>query len=108
MAERRLESRMIGVIGAGAIGGWVAAKLRLAGHHVAVAARGATRQEIERKGLILRENGRSQTVQVAVGDATTLGPQDVLIIAVKSPGLADAAEAARGMIGPDTRIVPML
>jgi 2-dehydropantoate 2-reductase len=101
-------SRTIGVIGVGAIGGWVAAKLALAGHRVAVAARGATREAIEREGLILTEKGESHNVQVAVGDAATLGPQDILIIAVKSPGLADAAAAARGMIGPETRIVPML
>ena len=107
MAQRRLDSKTIGVIGAGAIGGWVAAKLALAGHPVAVAARGATRQAIERDGLILAEKGESQTVQVMVGDAATLGPREILIIAVKSHSLADAAEAARGMIGPDTRIVPM-
>ena len=109
MTEPRLDSKTIGVVGAGAIGGWVAAKLALAGHRVAILARGATRDAIAREGLILTEQDQSQTVQVAVaGDAAALGPQEILIIAVKAPGLADAAEAARGMIGPETRIVPML
>src|SRR3990170_8049195 len=109
----RLDSRSlvrtVGVVGAGAIGGWIAAKLALAGHRVSILARGETRQAIERGGLILQEEGASRTAPVTVsGDAASLGPQELLIIAVKAPGLADAAEAARGMIGPDTRIVPML
>ena len=108
MAEPHLHPKTIGVIGVGAIGGWVAAKLVLAGHRVAIAARGATREAIEREGLILTEKGESQNVQVAVGDAEALGPQEFLIIAVKSTSLVDAAEAVRGMIGPDTLIVPML
>jgi len=99
----------IGVIGAGAIGGWVAAKLALAGHPVSVLARGATRDAIQRDGLILREQGESHAAQVAVSDdSAALGPQELVVIAVKAPSLADAADAARGMIGADTRIAPML
>jgi 2-dehydropantoate 2-reductase len=41
-------------------------------------------------------------------DAAKLGAQDVLVIAVKAHSLADAAEAGLGMVGPNTRIVPML
>ena len=90
-------TRTVGVVGAGAIGGWVAAKLALAGHRVSVLARGETRQAIERDGLILGEHGESRTAPVVVSDdAEALGPQDVLIVAVKAPSLADAAEAARG------------
>ena len=99
----------VGIVGAGAIGGWIAAKFALAGHRVSILARGKTRTAIEREGLFLSEQGQSQTVSVAVSsDAKSLGPQDVLVIAVKAPGLGNAAEAACGMIGPETRIVPML
>jgi len=99
----------VGIIGAGAIGGWIGARLALAGHHVSILAHGETREAIRRDGLILSEQETSQTAQVAVSDnAATLGLQDMLVIAVKAPSLADAAEAARGMIGPETRIVPML
>jgi 2-dehydropantoate 2-reductase len=41
-------------------------------------------------------------------DAAELGIVDVLIVAVKGPALADAALAARPMIGPHTTILPML
>lgn len=99
----------VGIIGAGAIGGWIAAKLALGGNRVAVLARGETRDAIQREGLILTEAGDSHTTQVAVSDdADFLGPQDVLVIAVKAPSLADAAAAARGMIGSDTLVVPVL
>jgi len=99
----------VGIIGAGAIGGWVAAKLALAGHRVSILARGETRDAIRRDGLVLDEQGQSRTALAAVSDdSAALGPQDLLVIAVKAPSLADAADAARGMIGADTRIVPML
>ena len=99
----------VGIIGVGAIGGWVAAKLALAGNDLSVLARGETREAIESGGLTLSEQGQSRTTQVSVSDdAAKLGAQDVLVIAVKAHGLAEAAEAALGMIGPNTRIVPML
>ena len=48
----------IGVIGAGAIGGWIA-RLALAGNRVAVLARGNTLQALE-SGLTIRERGASE------------------------------------------------
>jgi len=98
----------IGIIGAGAIGGWVAARLAAAGEDVSLLARGATAAAL-REGLELVESGASTVVHPRVGVAAgELGPQDVLVIAVKAPALADAALAARSMIGPDTIILPML
>ena len=99
----------VGVVGAGAIGGWVAARLALAGNRVSILARGETLQGIRTGGLRLSEGETSDTALVAASDdAAEFGPQDVLIIAVKAPFLGDAAETARPMISPDTRIVPML
>ena len=103
------ERSRVAVVGAGAIGGWVAAKLALAGERVSVLARGATLEALRRVGL--RLSGGGETAQAGVrasGDPAELGPQDVLVVAVKAPALAEAAEAARPMIGPQTVIVPML
>ena len=101
-------TRLIGVIGAGAIGGWVAARLVLAGNRVSLLARGATADAL-RGGITVVERGEEQVAQpTIVTDAATLGVQDVLVIAVKAPALAEAARAARSMIGPDTLIVPMM
>jgi 2-dehydropantoate 2-reductase len=99
----------IAVVGAGAIGGWIAAKLALAGEPVSMLARGGTLDALRSGGLRLTEGGAARGVAVqASDDPAKLGPQDVLVIAVKAPALADAAEAAGPMIGADTLIVPML
>jgi 2-dehydropantoate 2-reductase len=95
----------IAVVGAGAIGGWIAARLGLRGNAVSLLARGATLELIEREGL--QVGGDVARLRVA-GDASAFGPQELVIIAVKAPALAEAAEAARPLIGPDTVILPML
>ena len=98
----------IGVIGAGAIGGWVAARLALAGNRVGILARGHTLQALQ-SGLVVDEGGqRQQAVVTAVDDPFALGRQELLVIAVKAPALAAVAELAGPMIGPDTIIVPLL
>ena len=98
----------IGVIGAGAIGGWVAARLALAGNRVAVLARGATLQAL-RSGFAVREHGLVEQAEVhATDNPEQLGQQDLLVIAVKAPALPVVAELAGPMIGPETLIMPML
>lgn len=98
----------IGIIGAGAIGGWVAARLALAGNQVAVLARGETLRALAR-GITIREQGKSELAQVqASADPTQLGVPDLLIIAVKAPALAVVVEQITPMIGRDTLIMPML
>ncbi|HET9399221.1 MAG TPA: 2-dehydropantoate 2-reductase [Sphingomicrobium sp.] len=98
----------IGVIGAGAIGGWAAARLALAGNPVSVLARGDTLRALE-TGITLQEGGSVEHANVhASNDPQRLGRQELLLIAVKSPALAAAAELSGPMIGPDTLIMPML
>jgi len=101
--------RSITVIGAGAIGGWIAARLALAGNAMSLLARGATFEALRSGGLHLSE-GQSRAVApvAAIENAEGLGPQDLVIIAVKAPALAEAADMARPLIGPDTIILPML
>jgi 2-dehydropantoate 2-reductase len=87
------------IVGAGAIGGWVAAKLALAGNEVMALTRRGPLETIE-----LSESGESRTVHLT----RFAGPADVLIIAVKATALAAAAQSAKPTIGADTVIVPML
>jgi 2-dehydropantoate 2-reductase len=99
----------IAIVGAGAVGGWVAARLALAGNDVVVVARGETLLAITERGLTISQAGENVTAAVrATDDAASAGPQDLLILAVKAPALADAAGAARPLIGPGTLILPML
>ncbi|HVF37993.1 MAG TPA: 2-dehydropantoate 2-reductase [Sphingomicrobium sp.] len=98
----------IGIIGPGAIGGWVAGRLALAGHRVSVLARGATLEALG-TGLQISEKGVVDRAVVTAGDqASRIGPQQILIIAVKAPALADVIGSASAMIGPDTQILPLL
>ena len=98
----------IGIIGAGAIGGWIAARLALAGNRVAVLARGATLKALE-TGITLSQKGKEETAEVrASDDPARLGTKDLLVIAVKAPALSEAVQRAGAMIGPDTLVMPML
>ncbi|MES2904178.1 MAG: 2-dehydropantoate 2-reductase [Pseudomonadota bacterium] len=98
----------IGIIGAGAIGGWVGGRLALAGHDVSMVVR-AGREGALGQGIMIVERGEEATAHPqVVNDARSIGAQDILVIAVKAPALAAAAEAATPLIGPDTLIVPMM
>ena len=99
----------IAVVGAGAIGGWIAARLALAGLDVSVVARGETLQAIDTEGLRLTDNGETRCVAVATSDDPgTLGEHDIVIVAVKAPALVEIASTLEPLIGPETLIIPML
>lgn len=99
----------IAVVGAGAIGGWIAARLALAGLEVGVVARGETLEAIDSEGLRLTDNGETRCVAVATAeDPSLLGEQDIVILAVKAPALVEMASRLEPLIGPDTSIIPML
>jgi 2-dehydropantoate 2-reductase len=97
------------VVGAGAIGGWIAARLALAGNDVSVVARGETLQAIDAEGLLITDRGDTRCVAVATAtDPSSFGVHDVVVLAVKAPILPQIAPGLEGLIGPETQIVPML
>jgi 2-dehydropantoate 2-reductase len=94
------------IYGAGAIGGWIGARLARAGCQVSVVARGATLEALQLHGLRLDENG--ETVSVAVqssSDPAELGVQDLVVVAVKAPAMADVARAIGPLLGPQTIVL---
>lgn len=93
------------VIGLGAIGGWLAARLALGGHAVQAVVRPRTAAAIA-GGLTLLEHGAEQVADIAVA-AGAAEAQDLLVVATKATDLADAAERARPYIGPGTLILPL-
>jgi 2-dehydropantoate 2-reductase len=106
--EGRVTSK-IAVVGAGAIGGWIAARLAMYGAAVTVVAQGETLQSIQQSGLTLTEGGEPTTIEVAaMGAGEVADPQDVVIFSVKAPSLSAAAGAARPLIGAGTLILPIL
>jgi 2-dehydropantoate 2-reductase len=95
------------VFGAGAVGGYLAAKLALGGHEVALVARGAPLAAIRAQGLKLQEEGGERVVRLrAVEKAQELGPQPLVIIAVKTYALPAAAPAIARLVGPESVILP--
>ncbi|HEY4070988.1 MAG TPA: 2-dehydropantoate 2-reductase [Sphingomicrobium sp.] len=97
------------IVGAGAIGGWIAARLGLAGYDVSVIARGETLRAIDSEGLLLTDAGDTRCLAVATAeDASAFGTQDLVVIAVKAPTLPQIAASLEPLIGPETQIIPML
>jgi 2-dehydropantoate 2-reductase len=90
------------MVGAGAIGGWLGAGLAQAGCHVSALARGATLAALQTDGLRL---GGTQHPVTASGDAAALGEQDLVVVAVKAPGLLEVARQMSPLIGPHTVVL---
>jgi len=94
------------IYGAGAIGGWIGVRLAQAGCDVSVVARGATLQALQQHGLRLAVGGETIAVPVrASASPADLGVQDLVVIAVKAPAMAEVARAIRPLIGPDTLVL---
>lgn len=95
------------VFGAGAIGGYVGARLALAGDaDVSLVARGAHLAAIQRDGLVLKQGGETYTVHPrATADPADLGQQDYVILALKAHALTGIVDALQPLIGPETAIL---
>ena len=74
------------VYGAGAIGGFLAARLAAAGAEVTIIARGPHLEAIRSRGLTLRFEGREEVLPIpARDDPAEAGPQDYVILTLKVP-----------------------
>jgi 2-dehydropantoate 2-reductase len=83
------------VIGAGAIGGWLAGVLSRGGAQVSVLARGATLAALRSDGLTLLHAEKRETLRLPASDnAADLARPDVVVLAVKTNGFADAVASA--------------
>lgn len=97
----------VAVFGAGAIGGYIAAKLGGAGHEVSVVARGAHLRAIRERGLVLDDGSTVRTLRLRATDrAEELGPQELVVIAAKGHALPEAAPAIASLIGAETVLLP--
>jgi 2-dehydropantoate 2-reductase len=83
----------IGVVGAGAIGGFIAARLAQAGDDITVVDRGDNLVAIAAKGLTLIEPDRQINVKVkTMRTVAEIGKQDAIILCVKAYQLGDVAK----------------
>jgi 2-dehydropantoate 2-reductase len=99
----------IAVIGVGAIGGYVAIRLALAGEAVTCIARGANLEALRARGLrLINAEGSEEHAQVtATDDYAAAGPQDVVILAMKAHQVEAVTDDIGKLFGPDTVVVPM-
>jgi 2-dehydropantoate 2-reductase len=97
------------VVGAGSIGGYLGARLALAGEQVTFVARGANLAAIRKNGFrLIEENGGERIAS----DVTALpidecGPQDAVLLAVKAHQVGPLAKDLRRVFGPDTAVVTL-
>lgn len=95
-------------MGAGAIGGLIAASLTKAGHRVSILARSPTLEILRANGLRIVPADSDDEERIAVNasdSAAALGVQDFLVIALKAQALPGLAATLAPMIGPETVIV---
>ncbi len=100
----------IAIIGAGAIGGLVGAKLALAGEQVTFLVRGANLTAIRDQGITLIDAEGQQHVArnvVATDSYEAAGPQDIVILAMKAHQVAAVAAEVPKLFGTDTVVVTM-
>lgn len=98
------------VVGAGAIGGYLAGKLAQAGHEVSLVARGEHLAAIKANGLtLIGPDGieRHARVARASSDPSELGEQDCVLLAVKAHQVTEVAPALSALYGPSTAVVTL-
>ena len=96
------------VYGAGAVGGVVGGRLGEHGHDVVLIARGAHADAMRRSGLTIESPDVTTTVDVPVAthpSEVELGPDDVVLLAMKSQDTHDALLALRAAAPPSLPVV---
>ncbi len=95
------------VVGAGAIGGLMAAKFALAGNDVTVIDQGIHLEAIQKNGLKLIWEDSSEHVATvnATDSVKDVGPQDLVVLALKAHYLELIARDVEELCDPDTMIL---
>ncbi|GAA3399288.1 2-dehydropantoate 2-reductase [Cryptosporangium minutisporangium] len=100
--------RSVCIVGAGAVGGVLGARLAASGVRTSALARGATLHALRTHGWRLRDarSGEILTAPVtASDDPTELGQADLVVLAVKATALADAVRALPPLLAPHTTVL---
>lgn len=100
----------IAIVGAGGIGGFVGAKLALAGEDVTFMVRGANLDAIRANGIkLVTQDGQSQiaTNVRATDNYKEAGPQDIVILALKAHQIEAVIDDVPELFGPETVVIPM-
>ena len=96
------------VVGAGAIGGLLGARLAVAGEEITLIARGAHLEAIRARGLEVTMNDGAVVHAAdvtATGDMRECGRQDLVILGVKAHQIAPIAGELSALLGPRTLVL---
>jgi 2-dehydropantoate 2-reductase len=94
------------IFGAGAIGGFLGARLARAGEEVSVIARGPHLEAMRRNGVRLISDGDDFVVNpLCTADPAEVGPQDYIILTLKAHSLPPAVSQIEKLLGPETALV---
>jgi 2-dehydropantoate 2-reductase len=98
------------IYGAGAVGGFIGTRLALAGEcSVSAVARGQTLRALLEHGWRLRQGGELLSAPaLASDDPAALGPQDLVVVAVKGPALPRVAASLAPLLHADTVVLPAM
>ena len=97
------------IVGAGAVGGFVAARLAGAGHHVTVLALPRSAARLREGGLRIASGDGTSVLRPAVVTASELtSGYDAIVLAVKSDNLDGAMADIEPAVKPPAVIVPFL
>ena len=96
----------IAIVGAGAIGAFLGAKLALSGEDVHLIARGAHLKEMQANGVRVKSpEGDFEAHPTATDDYDSIGPVDFVFLTVKAHSLTDIAPKLTPLLGPETAVV---
>ena len=96
----------IAIVGAGAIGAFLGAKLALSGEDVYLIARGPHLRAIQADGVRVRSpEGDFEAHPTATDDYESIGPVDFVFLTVKAHSLTGIAPNLAPLLGPDTAVV---
>lgn len=94
------------IVGAGAIGGYIGARLALHGADVVLHARGPHLEAMRIRGLHVQSpDGDFEVRPAVIGDLAAVGQADVVVLGVKAHHLPGIAPQLQPLLGPETAVV---
>src|SRR4029077_11632966 len=104
-AQVQVVRSSVAIVGAGAIGCWLADALDRAGWAVSMLARGPTLAALQSDGLTVERGGETRHSRPRAGSAPELGIHDYLFLTVKAQALPDLAPSLSALVGPSTVVI---
>ncbi len=96
------------IVGAGAVGAYMAACMARAGADITLVARGATFRAVSENGVRVESTeGNFKARPGVVDNYAAVGPVDVVFLAVKAHSLPEIAPQLAPLMGPETTVVSL-